>query len=216
MTVPERPPDADLLARLGGRPGGSSRVSHTLFLPKRRYVVHALLYSAAAAALLLAGAALLQPKSRPVESARASASASPEKPGDGSVPTPLKGAEEEILQRGPPRRLEVLGRRTLAQEVADAQVIVVATALASGPAPAKRSGDLAENLVGFRVKLVLKGELADKVITTRTPTAAGEFMGKDWIILLSPDFLAGKHQYASHVSISLEPTVRAALAGNKW
>jgi hypothetical protein len=99
--------------------------------------------------------------------------------------------------------------------VADAQVIVVATALDSAPAPAKRPGDLAENLIRFQVKRVLKGELADKVITTRTPTAVGEFIGKDWIILLPSDYMAGKHQYASHVNVKLEPTVKAALARNK-
>jgi hypothetical protein len=100
---------------------------------------------------------------------------------------------------------------SLEKSVAGAQVIVVGTALDSAPARPKRPGDLPENLIRFQVKRVLKGELADKVITTRTPTAAAEFIGKDWVILLSPDYLAGKHQFASLMNVKLEPTVKAAL-----
>jgi len=91
----------------------------------------------------------------------------------------------------------------------------VATALDSAPAPPKRPGDLPEVLIRFQVKRVLKGELAEKEITTRTPTAAAELLGKDWVIFLSPDYMAGKHQYASHINGKLEPTVKSHLLKDK-
>jgi len=93
-----------------------------------------------------------------------------------------------------------------------AQVIVVATALDSAPAPVTRPGDLPENLIRFQVACVLKGKLADKFITTRTPTAAGEFIGKQWVLLLSPEFMAGKHQYADCNWIKAEAEVKAILS----
>jgi hypothetical protein len=167
--------------------------------------MHALLASAAAALLVLGGLALFSRNSTPPESARVAATASSGRAGDVAV-QPRPGSEHSLRES-----LE----RSLAQDVADAQVIVVATALDSAPAPAKRPGDLPETLIRFRVKRVLKGELADQVITTQTPIAAGEFIGKDWIILLSPDYMAGKYQYASHVNVKLEQTVKASLPKDK-
>jgi hypothetical protein len=104
------------------------------------------------------------------------------------------------------------GERSLEQRVAAAQVIVVATALNAAPAPPKRPGDLPEVLVRFRVMRVLKGDLSDKVITTRTPTAAVELIGKGWVIMLSPEFMAGKHQFAGCNWIKAEPEVEAILS----
>src|SRR5262249_55923917 len=98
-------------------------------------------------------------------------------------------------------------RPSLEESVAKAQVIVVGTALDFAPAPPRQPGDLTEYSIRFRVTRVLKGKLADEVITTRTPTFGGEFIGKDWIVLLSPEYVAGKYPYASHCSIELEPTV---------
>jgi len=107
------------------------------------------------------------------------------------------------------------GRDSVEQRVADAQVIVVATALDSAQAPPKAPGDLPEVLIRFQVTRVLKGKLADKVITTRTPTAAAGFIGKEWVVLLPPEYMAGKHQFASCLSIEIEPTVKALLARDK-
>jgi hypothetical protein len=67
-------------------------------------------------------------------------------------------------------------------------------------------------LIRFRVERVLKGKLDDKEIKTRTPTAAAELLGKEWVILLSPDYVAGKHSYASSLAIKFEPTVKAMLS----
>lgn len=133
------------------------------------------------------------------------------------VPDPPSNAGGVALQ--PPPRSEgsavegrqMLSERSLEQRVADAQVIVVATALDSTPAPPKRPGDLPESLIRFQVKRVLKGKLSDKVITTRTPTAAAEFIGKEWVILLSPEYIAGKHQFADCNSIKDESEVKAIL-----
>jgi cytoskeletal protein RodZ len=112
----------------------------------------------------------------------------------------------------PATRSLSLQRRTLEQSVAGAEVIVVATALDSAPAPPKRPGDGPEVLIRFRVARVLKGKLAEEVITTRTPTSADDFIGKEWVIMLSPEYMAGKHQFADCNWIKAEPEVKAILA----
>jgi hypothetical protein len=170
--------------------------------------MYALLSSAAAAVLLLGGLALCLRNSSPPEPVQVASTGSPDKAGDGAVQPPPKnaGPERETLREG-------LG--SFEQRVADAQVVVVATAVDWAPAPPRRPGDQPEVLLRFRVKRVLKGQLADTVITTRTPTAADEFIGKDWVILLSPEYVAGKYQYASHVNVKLEPRVQAILTKEK-
>lgn len=109
-------------------------------------------------------------------------------------------------------RVERLRRKSIDQSVAEAQVIVVATALDSAPAPPKVRGDLPENFIRFRVQRVLKGKLDPEIITTRTPTAAAEFIGRDWIVMLSPEYMAGNHFFAGCYTIKLEPEVKAILA----
>jgi len=131
----------------------------------------------------------------------------------GAVAVPPPPTSKESLMEG--RGRELLKRRTLEQSVTDALVIVVATALDSAPAPLKRPGDLPEVLIRFRVTRVLKGNLAEKEITTRTPTAADEFIGKEWVIMLSPEYLAGKHSFAGCCTIKLEPAVKAILSKAK-
>jgi hypothetical protein len=115
----------------------------------------------------------------------------------------------------PQERVEPLRRKSLDQCVAEAQVIVVAMALDSAPAPPNVPGDLPENYIRFRVTRVLKGNLVAKVITTRTPTDAKEFIGKEWVILLSPEYLAGKHFYARSYTINVEARVKGILAKGK-
>ncbi|MGA2034410.1 MAG: HEAT repeat domain-containing protein [Thermoguttaceae bacterium] len=110
------------------------------------------------------------------------------------------------------RSIEVEPLPRLWQQVADAQVIVVATALDSASAPPHRPGDLPETFIRFQVKRVLKGKLDNQIITTRTPTAAAEFIGKDWIVLLSPEYMAGKHSYASSLGVKHERNVKAMLS----
>ena len=102
--------------------------------------------------------------------------------------------------------------RSLEQRVTDAQVIVVATALDFAPAPPKRPGDFPENAIRFRVTRVLKGNLAQETITTQTPNAGAEFIGHEWVVMLSPEYLAGKHSYAECNSIKVEPEVAEILS----
>ncbi len=47
----------------------------------------------------------------------------------------------------------------------------------------------------------------------RPPVGAGvkEFAGKEWILLLTSEYIAGKHRYADLNTIKLEPRVRAIL-----
>jgi hypothetical protein len=106
-----------------------------------------------------------------------------------------------------------LERKSLKQCVDEAKAIVVATASQSAPAPPKRPDDAPENLITFEVKRVLKGALTKKVITTRTPTDPQEFIGMTWIVMLSPEYLAGNHKFAGIYGIKLEPEVGAILSG---
>jgi hypothetical protein len=203
MPVCERPADAVVLASFGNRVADLSRPSRIPRPSRRRYLMP-FMVSCAAAAALLVGSFVLFRNSPPPDAVQVAATASP-------------GTGRELAVGPPPRGVnsvrEML-RGSLAQSVADAQVIVVATALGSAPAPPKRPGDLPEVLLRFRVKRVLKGKLADEEITTRTPTAAAEFIGKDWVVLLSPNYMAGKYQYAGHLNVKLEPAVKAILATN--
>jgi hypothetical protein len=100
----------------------------------------------------------------------------------------------------------------LDEQVAGAKVIVAATAVESAPAPPKAPGNPPENCIRFRVTRVLKGKLAQEVITVRTPTAAHEFIGKAWIVMLSAEYLAGKQDYAGCYAIQIEPEVKAILS----
>src|SRR5262249_8465076 len=145
----------------------------------------------------------------------------PRKPTEVAEAAPAREVEVESLaiQPRPVTReslkeglIQPLRRKSLDESVADAQVIVVATALDSAPAPPKVPGDLPENAVRFRVTRVLKGALDAKEIITRSPTPANEFIGREWIIMLSPEFLAGRHSYAGRYGIRLEPQVKATLA----
>ncbi|MGA2063427.1 MAG: autotransporter-associated beta strand repeat-containing protein [Thermoguttaceae bacterium] len=100
----------------------------------------------------------------------------------------------------------------LDQQVAGAKVIVAATAVESAPAPPKVPGNPPENYIRFRVTRALKGKLTEEVITVRTPTAAREFIGKAWIVMLSAEYLAGKRDYAGCYPIQIEPEVKAILS----
>jgi anti-sigma-K factor RskA len=181
--------------------------------PWRRIMRPQWIAAAAVVAVVTAIVVLKQTSDRPVvappESAPVAASVSSSKAGRLALQPPPKS-------KGPAmERREMLWERSLEQRVADAQVIVVATALDSAPAPPKRPGDPPEVLIRFQVARVLKGSLSDKVITTRTPTAAAEFVGKEWVIMLSPEYMAGKHQFADCNWIKAEPEVKAILAKGK-
>lgn len=111
------------------------------------------------------------------------------------------------------QKRSLLSRRTLDQCVADSKVIIVATALKSDPAPPKRRGDAPEYLITYDVEEVLKGSLTEKVITTRTPTNPKEFIGRTWVVMLSPEYVAGSHKFAGTYGIKLKPKVDALLSG---
>jgi hypothetical protein len=173
--------------------------------------MHVALCSTAAAVLLFGGLALFLLNNSPPEFVQVAATDPSGNGRNARVQPPPKS--EDSKREGLGSLREGLG--SLRQRVADARVIVVATAMDSAPAPPKRPGDLPEVLIRFQVNRVLKGDLARTEITTRTPTAAAEFIGKEWIIFLSPDYMAGKHQLASCMSSKFEPTVKSYLAKDK-
>lgn len=221
MPVCERPPDEEVLAQLGIQ-RGDLRPSSGIAVPsKRRRLTH-LLVSSVAAALLLIGGFALVPRNRnratPEPAARdlsvlSIAALSDNEEGSADVlallPTNKESLTEERVER------DGLRRKSLEQCVAEAQVIVAAKALDFAPAPPNVPGDLPENFIRFRVKRVLKGELAAEEIKTRTPTAPGEFIGHEWVVMLSPEHVAGKHSFAGCYTVKVEPEVKAILAKDK-
>ncbi len=180
--------------------------------------MHLLAASAAAALLLVGGFALVLRKNAPSESLQVAA-------GDRSLAV-LSDKQEDVydLASLPTNNETLTGERvereglhlkSLEQCVAEAEIIVAATALDFAPAPPNVLGDAPEDFIRFRVKRVLKGRLAAEEIKTRTPTAPGEFIGHDWIVMLSPEYLAGKHSYASCLTIKFEPAVTAVLSNKQ-
>ncbi len=203
MSAPNRPSDEQMCARLDALPESGVRSISGRFRSKTRSGLRLLVPCALIAVLLIGGIILLLRKS--------------ESPKPAQVAGPVsKDASERVA--GPPNdahastKRELLRVKSLKQQVAESQVIVVATAVNLAPAPPRRPGDLPETLIRFRVKRVLKGTFAVKEITTRTPSGAAELVGKDWIVMLSPEYIAGKHSYASCLWIKAEPTVQAILS----
>ena len=43
--------------------------------------------------------------------------------------------------------------------------------------------------VRWQVTRILKGDLDDEILLARTPTGIEEFLGKEWILMLSPGYL---------------------------
>ncbi len=101
--------------------------------------------------------------------------------------------------------------KSLDQSVAEAQVIVVGTALDAGVWRGWRPGDSPESLIRFRVQRVLKGAIKAKEMTIRTPDAPEEYLKKDWVLILSPEFMAGMHQFADCNWIKAEAEIRDIL-----
>jgi hypothetical protein len=197
MSVPQRPIDAEVLAQFGTRQGGLSQPYRIPIPSKRRFRMYVMVSSTAAVVLLSAGLALFLQNSSPPDPVQVAATAPPDKPGDGAVQ--------------PPPKSEKLPVDSLANRLAESQVIVVATAAGSAPAPPEVPGDAPEVLIQFKVKRVLKGELADKVVTTRTSVAPDLLIGKDWVVYLSPEYVAGKHQRAALTAAEFEPRLKEML-----
>ncbi len=132
----------------------------------------------------------------------------PESPSNGNVaiksPTTNKSPAQEKLQT------TSLVERSLEQCVNDAGVIVVAVPLDSSPAEPNVKGDLPEVWIRWQVIRILKGKLADQIIAARSPTGLKEFVGKEWVIMLSPEF--PEFPFAGCYSIKVEPEVRAILS----
>ena len=129
-------------------------------------------------------------------------------PTPAAVTRPASATSRPLIEG---RGVESLRRKSLGQSVAEAQVIVVATALDAAPAPPHVRGNAPENFIRFRVVRVLKGTFEQEFVTTRTPTAPAEFIGRDWVVMLSPEFLAGRHAYAGTNSTKFEPEIKAIL-----
>ena len=80
---------------------------------------------------------------------------------------------------------------------------------------AERCGGPPGEFYLFRVHRVLKGQLTAEWIVTRTPTAPKDFIGRDWVIMLSPEYIEGKHFYAGCHWIKAEPELKAILKASE-
>lgn len=140
--------------------------------------------------------------------------------------TPGPSASGEIVALKPKpaeahlKAIRLLSEKSVAERVAEAEVIVVATFVDSAPAKPKHPRDMAETSMRFRVVRILKGQLHKKIITTQSPsqlvsTGINELAGKEWILMLTPEFMAGKHPYADLNTIKIEPEVRSILAAKR-
>ena len=116
------------------------------------------------------------------------------------------------------QRVQSLRRRSLNDSVGEAEAIVIASALKFDPAPPMRPGDAREHYITFIVSDVLKGDLADDTIVIRMPTDPQEFftdpkefVDKEWVVMLSPEYLDGVHEFAGLYTIKLEPEIRRIL-----
>jgi hypothetical protein len=132
------------------------------------------------------------------------------------IATVIKPTERETLnERLGEQRREGLRRRSLGESVEQAEVILVATPVESTIAPPKVKGDAPENVIRSVVTRVLKGKWDKKEVLTRTPTSFDEFVGREWIIMLSPEFVAGKHPFAGMYTIKSEAEIKQAVENEK-
>jgi hypothetical protein len=204
MEVPAPPADAQVLEHLptgaNGRlePARQSAASPGKF---HRYLVAA---SIAAVVVITGGVVVIlrpptprqPPKNETVASAPRPPAVAPT-PDHGGSPVAVAAPRDDSPQRAPAALPHAAANMTLARAVANAQVIVVGKALGGEVVAPKRQGDLSEYGVRYQVERVLKGKLRDETIVTRTPTSPDEFIGKEWILVLSPEFIAGTNPYAA-------------------
>ena len=155
-------------------------------------------------------------------SGNADSDLSPHRPNPPVVaPGPSANGESVAVKPGrSDAHWETSSRRSVKELVAEAEVIVVATFVDSAQAKPKRPLDAAETVMRFRVARSLKGKLDERIITIQHPSppvgaGVNEFAGKEWILLLTPEYMAGKHPYAGLFTIKLEPEVRAILAAKR-
>jgi hypothetical protein len=209
MNVPERPLDAEVLAQCGTRPGDLSQPSR-IPLPSGRFRMHMMVSSTAAAVLVSGGFALFLWNSSPREPAPVAATDPAAHAGG------VAGGTRREENRVKVERSSLADVPSLEIQVKESQVIVVASAKSSAPAPLPEiPGDPPEFFIRFTVKRVLKGNLAAHVITTRTSALPDKIIGQDWVVCLSAEYLAGKHQSTSLTAARFEARVKEILAEEK-
>jgi hypothetical protein len=175
----------------------------------------------AAVVVLLVGVAMLTgDKALPV-SDQAAVTKRSDDTGDVAVQPPVTIKQSDSNTEHAARRMvgdsrvETLSVRSLQQCVADAQVIVVATAIGPDPVTPIVPRKPPEYRVQFEVHRVLKGELAAKQIVTQMPHVPDEIIGKQWVVMLEPGYLAGQFPYAGLLWSKGEAEVKELIAKEK-
>ena len=215
MSVPERPAGAETLALLIARQSELVQTPSNISHPSpRRLLMYAIISSTAAALALVAVPLFLwnawAPEPKPVAVTKVA--------GEGKGVT---GKDPSALNRAPKADLSAaLPVPRLEDTVKQSQVVVVATAESFTPAPPSTiPGDTPQVLIQFKVKRVLKGKYAAKTFTTRLSNEkiagrdqVSQIVGKDWVVCLSPKFLAGKTQSAPLTSADFEARFKDIIA----
>ena len=183
--------------------------------------MYALISSAAAAVLALVAVPLFlwnawAPKPEPQPAAIAVTKA-PDKARASLADPPA------ALNRVPKEDHSALPIPRLEDRVKESPVVVVAAAESFSPAPPSTiPGDTPQVLIQFKVKRVLKGKYAAKTFTTRLSNEkiagrdqVSQIVGKDWVVCLFPNFLAGKSQSAPLTSADFEARFKDIIAKEK-
>jgi hypothetical protein len=217
-SVPERPLDAEILALLSARQGDLVQTPRIPYPSSRRFRMYAIISSTAAAVLLSAGLVLyLWNNSPPKPEPEPAAIAVTKAPGQSRASLADPPA---ALNRAPKADLSALPVPRLEDTVKESPVVVVAAAESFTPAPPSTiPGDTPQVLIQFKVKRVLKGKYAAKTFTTRLSNEkiagrdqVSQIVGKDWVVCLSPNFLAGKTQSAPLTTAEFEKRFKDIIA----
>jgi hypothetical protein len=218
MSVPERPAGAETLSLLSAHKSELVQtLSHIPHPSPRRFLMHVIISAAAALAfaavplfLWNAWAPKPEPEPKPVAVTKAA--------GEGKE---VIGKDPSALNRAPKADLSAaLPVPRLEDTVKQSPIVVVATAESFTPAPPSTiPGDTPQVLIQFKVKRVLKGKYAAKTFTTRLSNEkiagrdqVSQIVGKDWVVCLSPNFLAGKTQSAPLTSADFEARFKDIIA----
>lgn len=109
--------------------------------------------------------------------------------------------------------MRAAANRPLSRQVEEAAVILVGKATGSDVAPPKGGRGLTEYDVHYEVVRMIKGGIEKQFIDVRTPTPPGEFIGKEWFLLLGKNYIDGKDPYGSIVTIKMEQEIKDLIEG---
>jgi len=136
---------------------------------------------------------------------------SPDSVNQNSAAKKSKTQQAESSANSKKLKTQSLRTRSLPLNVQLAQVIVTGVVSDYELAPAKSIGDAPEYYITFEVTEVLKGTFSKEECVIRTPSDPQGYLEKEWIVMLSPEYVAGRHRFGGVHSIKQEARVREIL-----